>query len=382
MQGADSATASRASRPGQAARHAQARVHTHERRERDGGRAAGLGSRQRARQRRLAQQPQHARGRRARAPARPARPHLRLCLRAQAAHVTRDGSPGSRLSIAACSGTAGARRAAVYRRAGLYSAPRSTRLCVVHGQGSAPSLLRWVQPRDLVGGGRRAASRSHARAEGGGARACSRQQSRAAAAGAPSAAWHASSAARQSAMAANASATTGSAAEAAHARAPAASTSPSRPSALATSWGRVRVGHAQRGRSHAGALHGTGADGATASDRAQVIVCRRTALPLNIYTARGLPPRSAARCSSRAPWRKAGAHACACGRQGPPRLCRFCHSRAVPQHQAAAARAGRVCQRGGAVPRGAGAGGETVERVAHVVRNAGLLAALLGLRRT
>ncbi len=228
----------------------------------------------------------------------------------------------------------------------------------------------------------RAGSGSHAGAEGGGARACSRRQSRAAAAGAPSAAWHASSAARPSAMAANASATTGSAAGAAHARAPAASTSPSRPSALATSWGRVRVGHAQRGRSHAGALHGTGADGATASDRAQVIVCRRTALPLNIYTARGLPPRSAARCSSRAPWRKAGAHACACGRQGPPRLCRFCHSRAVPQHQAAAARAGRVCQRGGAVPRGAGAGGETVERVAHVVRNAGLLAALLGLRRT
>jgi len=33
---------SRASRPGQAARHAQARVRTHERRERDGGRAAGL----------------------------------------------------------------------------------------------------------------------------------------------------------------------------------------------------------------------------------------------------------------------------------------------------------------------------------------------------
>ncbi len=100
---------SRASRPGQAARHAQARVRTHERRERDGGRAAGLSSRQRARQRRLAQQPQHARSRRACAPARPARPHLRLCLRAQAARVTRDGSPGSTLSIAACSGTAGAR---------------------------------------------------------------------------------------------------------------------------------------------------------------------------------------------------------------------------------------------------------------------------------
>jgi len=48
-------------------------------------------------------------------------------------------------------------RAAVYRRAGLYSAPRRTRLCVLHGQGSALSLSRWVQPRDLVGGGRRCA---------------------------------------------------------------------------------------------------------------------------------------------------------------------------------------------------------------------------------
>jgi len=78
--------------------------------------------------------------------------------------------------------------------------------------------------------------------------------------------------------------------------------------------------------------------------------------------------------------RQAHTHALAVGRGRPGRC--FCHSRAVPQHQAAAARAGRVCQRGGAVPRGAGAGGEAVERVAHVVRNAGLLAALLGLRST